>query len=198
MNTVLDAMDILTKRVGSLENQISAHLSSRGSSSGANSYRITANISSGAPNSHAQHHPQLQLSNGLQVLSNTWQHPPLQAPLREFSLASAYHQFASNGHSASAGSPEQLTSGGQYPRAVRTQYDYASHSLPDVVSVSPALRQAVVQGKDINLSAILIPDFRGSGDSLERLDLSKEPTAPNKPLTILNLCEPSPNTRLLC
>ena len=112
---------------------------------------------------------------------------------RDFTLSSAYSQFGSPRRSlfpsAAAGSPEQLAGPVATPGprdltgAVRTQYGYSVSSLPEAVTVSPALRQAIIQGKDVNLAALLIPYFRGSGDNTERLD-SREFKAPNKPLTI--------------
>ena len=68
------------------------------------------------------------------------------------------------------------------PSAIRTSYGYVAQSLPEVITLSPALRQAIVQGKDVNLAALLIPYFRGSGDNSDRSE--REFRAPNKPLTI--------------
>ena len=41
----------------------------------------------------------------------------------------------------------------------RTTAGYASESLPEVETVSPALRSAILDGKDVNLACLLIPHF---------------------------------------
>ena len=41
----------------------------------------------------------------------------------------------------------------------RSTAGYASESLPEVETVSPALRSAILDGKDVNLACLLIPHF---------------------------------------
>lgn len=40
---------------------------------------------------------------------------------------------------------------------VKTQYGYSQESLPYVETIAPKLRQAIVEGKDINLAMLLMP-----------------------------------------
>lgn len=169
---IKDSVNDLKRRVDSLESQPSQAplLSSR------------SNLASSET---TPSQPQSANCHFMQPPLNYCVPPPTVFQPREYDLSSAYSQIMSSSPSAAAGGPEQVAGPGPLSRAVRTQYGYAAHSLPDVVSVSPALRQAIVQGKDINLSALLIPFFRGSGDNSEKLDASKETRAPNKPLTII-------------
>lgn len=73
-----------------------------------------------------------------------------------FTLESAYK--AMSRPSAAAGSAEQLTR-----NAVRTSRGYAAESLPYVETVSEKLRRSIISGNDVNLAALLIPYYSGSG-----------------------------------
>ncbi|KAL5007460.1 hypothetical protein ScPMuIL_016266 [Solemya velum] len=46
---------------------------------------------------------------------------------------------------------------------VRTRYGYSAESLPFVETVSPTLRRSIVEGKDVNLASLLIPNYKPSG-----------------------------------
>ncbi|PJE77841.1 hypothetical protein CI610_03229 [invertebrate metagenome] len=87
----------------------------------------------------------------------------------DFTLASAYTRFNSGVSgtraipAAAAGSVEQPAT--NVISATRTTFGYAAHTLPVVETVSPQLRTNIVRGRDINLAALLIPYFRGSGDN---------------------------------
>jgi len=109
---------------------------------------------------------------------------------QEFTLTSAYTQFGLHGPSAAAGSPEQLA--GPRPSAIRSRFGFSSQSIPEAITISPALRNSIIQGRDVNLAALLIPNFRGSGDNTERAyptDNARDVRAPNKPLTIAQFIE---------
>lgn len=86
-----------------------------------------------------------------------------------FDLHTAYRSFyaGSSLPSAAAGSASQLsvTEPQLVPTATRTNFGYAAHSLPMVETISPTLQQQIIAGKDVNLAALLIPFFRGSGDN---------------------------------
>lgn len=89
--------------------------------------------------------------------------------IQEFSLESAYSHFNGGNigihaiSSSAAGSPSQLPL--QTTTATRTTFGYAAHTLPLVETVSQQLRTNIIQGRDVNLAALLIPYFRGSGDN---------------------------------
>ena len=54
------------------------------------------------------------------------------------------------------------------------------------------MRNSIIQGRDVNLAALLIPYFRSSGDNSERAqsaDNARDMRAPNKPLTIAQFTE---------
>jgi hypothetical protein len=46
---------------------------------------------------------------------------------------------------------------------VRTARGYAAVSLPFVETISPQLRKNTIAGNDINLAALLIPYYSGTG-----------------------------------
>jgi hypothetical protein len=98
-----------------------------------------------------------------------------------YNLASAYQQFG-----LPASTTPLLAPPVPRPSAARATFGYVSQTIPDVTLVSPALRRSIVEGRDVNLSALLIPHFRGSGDNSERypVDAPRDLRAPNKPLTI--------------
>ena len=74
-----------------------------------------------------------------------------------FNLESAYRALNNLRAmpSAAAGSEHQL--------AMRTTRGYSAESLPVVETISPQLRKNIIAGMDINLAAMLIPYYSGSG-----------------------------------
>ncbi|KAL3876519.1 hypothetical protein ACJMK2_034361 [Sinanodonta woodiana] len=76
---------------------------------------------------------------------------------QNFTLDTGYKAFHSP--SAAAGSEEQA----RHSSFVRTPRGYSAESLPFVETVSPQLRKNIVAGRDINLAALLIPYYTGSG-----------------------------------
>lgn len=108
----------------------------------------------------------------------------------DFNLASAYSNFGLTSPFA-AGSPDHF---GPRPSAVRSRFGYSSQSIPEAVTIAPALRNAIIQGRDVNLAALLVPYFRGSGDNAESshpvdTNVTRETRAPNKPLTLSQFIE---------
>ena len=58
---------------------------------------------------------------------------------------------------------EESRNGGELndTRLKRTRFGYAAESLPLVETISPALRQQIISGRDVNLAALLIPYYSG-------------------------------------
>jgi len=111
---------------------------------------------------------------------------------QEFTLDSAYRSL-NEGVSANLGqrtnnvntsydSPDRSLGS----RAVRTTYGYAAHSLPLVETVSPATRQNIISGRDVNLSALLIPYFNGQSDTSAQTNFNSCLSDNNKPDPRLN------------
>ena len=189
LNSVMDSVSALNRRLDELERRLPTLPSSP-----------TASVSS-AVNSNSAHLQQQNFDSSASVLTAMTSNVPTALPeaptavsahmLRSshdnFTLDTAYAEFLPRMVPAAAGSPAQLA--GPVPRssAIKTQYGYIAQSLPEVVAVAPALRQAIIQGKDVNLAALLIPYFRGSGDNSERSD--RENRAPHRPLTIAQFIE---------
>lgn len=63
---------------------------------------------------------------------------------------------------------------------VKTKYGYSQESLPFVETVSPTLRKNILEGKDINLAALLIPYF----NVVEKKDNDRPDPRLNKQLSI--------------
>ncbi|KAK3083306.1 hypothetical protein FSP39_019047 [Pinctada imbricata] len=80
-----------------------------------------------------------------------------------FTIASAFSAFR-NQIPAAAGSEHQTaqppsnSNVGQYARG---PFGYSMESLPAVETVSPQLRQQIIQGRDVNLASLLIPYYAG-------------------------------------
>ena len=72
----------------------------------------------------------------------------------QFNLASAYRTLEQQMPTAAAGSEEQLNRN-------HNNHGYAIESLPTVETISPKLRQNIIQGRDINLASLLIPYYTG-------------------------------------
>lgn len=102
----------------------------------------------------------------------------------DFTLASAYNNFRLSAAPTASGSTSDQS--GPRPSAVRSRFGYTSQSIQDTTTISPALRTSIIQGRDINLAALLVPYFRGSGDNSERISNadSRDTRAPNRPLTL--------------
>jgi len=81
-------------------------------------------------------------------------------PPTSFNLETAFQALRNNRPvpSAAAGSEEQLNS-----NLVRTTRGYAAESLQFVETISPQLRKNIIAGNDINLAALLIPYYSGTG-----------------------------------
>lgn len=173
LNSVMESLESLHKRMDDMER------------------RMTAQPAQQLANCHSSNvMPSSPRSGVLTVaaVNATPEHSDIIQPqnFRDFNLSSAYARLSSLSPSAAAGSPAQMAGpvAVSTGSAVTTKYGYVAQSLPEVVSVSPALRQAIVQGKDINLAALLIPYFRGSGDNWDR-----DVRAPHKPLSIAQFIE---------
>ena len=71
---------------------------------------------------------------------------------------------------------------------VRTQYGFVAESLPVVETISPQLRQNIIAGRDVNLAALLIPYYIGSGIDNDNLNASQNVSKPdprlNRSLTL--------------
>ena len=46
----------------------------------------------------------------------------------------------------------------------KSTYGYAAESLPFVETISPQMRKNIIEGKDVNLCALLIPYYSGAGE----------------------------------
>ena len=150
---------------------------------------------------------------------------------QEFTLASAMSSMQSHSSSnlnvTTAGATTQNTdyvsqqtqsppviSGFQSPTSLPSSsqaYGFAADSLPFVETVSPAIRRQIIEGKDINLSVLLIPYYTGPMSNDEKIDTyycsnRKPDPRLNKCLTISEfiqafgtykniMCEAYPNRR---
>ncbi|XP_033730724.1 uncharacterized protein LOC117320169 [Pecten maximus] len=79
-----------------------------------------------------------------------------QAEQQSFTIHTAMTAFSgtSTGQSPSLSSPY-----------VRTAYGYAAESLPLIETISPNIRKQIIDGKDVNLTTLLIPYINGPSPS---------------------------------
>ena len=54
---------------------------------------------------------------------------------------------------------------------VKTPHGYSAESLPIVESISPHMRKNIIEGKDVNLAALLIPYYSGPMNNDDRLSV---------------------------
>ena len=52
----------------------------------------------------------------------------------------------------------------------KSTFGYAAESLPFVETISPQMRKNIIEGKDVNLCALLIPYYSGPMTNDERID----------------------------
>ena len=93
----------------------------------------------------------------------------------EFNLETAYRSFNNTMPSAAAGSEAQLS---RMSTVVRTTHGFSAESLPFVESISPQLRKSIVAGNDINLAALLVPYYTGSGINEAYSSVNNDEKAP--------------------
>ena len=105
--------------------------------------------------------------------------PPIQpASNSEFDINSAYQAAQLNGNFA-AGSQSQLSG---MASANSSNRGVSAQSLPLVETTSPALRNAIILGRDVNLASLLIPYYNGQTDK-DSKDERPDPRL-NRSLTI--------------
>ena len=103
-------------------------------------------------------------------------------PLTSFNLETEFQALRNNRPvpSAATGSEEQLNS-----NLVRTARGYAAESLPFIETISPQLRKNIIAGNDINLAALLIPYYSGTG--INESNFSDDKTSKPDPRTNISL-----------
>ena len=82
-----------------------------------------------------------------------------------------------------------------------TTFGYAAESLPFVETVHPSLKKQIVEGKDVNLAALLIPFYSGQhSDPSTSFGTSKDFHDPrlNNSLTLAQFIQASLYIRILC
>ena len=55
---------------------------------------------------------------------------------------------------------------------VKTPHGYSAESLPLVETISPNMRKNIIEGKDVNLAALLIPNYSGPMNNDDRLSVN--------------------------
>ena len=90
---------------------------------------------------------------------------PSTSTVREFNTTSAATHISDYGPQPMAAS-QLLTA----PPSTSQSYGYAVDSLPFMETVSPAIRQQVIEGKGVNLAVLLIPYYTGPMSNDERID----------------------------
>ena len=91
-----------------------------------------------------------------------------------YDLGSAYSALRKSTRSASL--PSAAAGSEMQARAMNqcSQWGYSAESLPFVETISSTLKKNIIAGKDVNLAALLIPYYNGSGvNSTECCDESK-------------------------
>ena len=83
----------------------------------------------------------------------------------QYDLNTATKAFNERRHiPAAAGSESQLQRNSENI-VTRTRYGYAAETLPLVETVTPAIRQNIIAGKDVNLASLLMPYYNGACSS---------------------------------
>ena len=129
-SAVFDVVSKLTSTVQSLQQNV-IHLSSRVSLISPANTPAAGNGTSLPPTTD---------------LSSTGSSPTVS---KDFNLDTAFARLSS----AAAGSAAQAAD------FKRTRYGFSAESLPMVETISPALRQQITSGKDVNLASLLIPYY---------------------------------------
>ena len=82
---------------------------------------------------------------------------PVHQSSEEYNLDTAFARLSSS----AAGSATQATD------FKRTRFGFSAESLPLVETISPALRQQIITGKDVNLASLLIPYYNPADDKVD-------------------------------
>ena len=95
-----------------------------------------------------------------------------------FSLATAMSNMGNNSYNSemmnqnstmSMAMPAALTIP-QINNASQTQFGFAAESLPFVETISPQMKKQILEGKDVNLAALLIPYYSGPMNNDDKLN----------------------------